>query len=218
MIDRILPAEVVSAVAYEDPACATLFPEESAVIARALDGRRQEFTTVRHCARVAMAGLGLAPRPVLPGERGAPQWPDGTVGSMTHCPGFRGAALARSRDIASVGIDAEPHEPLSEGLLERITLPSERARVTELGRDRPDVHWDRLTFTAKESVYKTWFPLTGRWLEWEDVELTFEPGRQTFQAGLRVPGPWVGGRELQSFAGRWLVTETHVLSAITVTG
>jgi len=28
----------------------------------------------------------------------------------------------------------------------------------------PGPSWDRLLFSAKESVYKAWFPLTGRWL------------------------------------------------------
>ncbi|WP_432103577.1 4'-phosphopantetheinyl transferase family protein [Streptomyces sp. bgisy091] len=216
MIGRILPPEVATAEASEDPAGASLFPEESAVIDRAFEKRRREFATVRHCARLAMAELGLAPRPVLPGERGAPRWPEGIVGSMTHCPGYRAAALARSSDIASVGIDAEPHEPLPEGLFERITTPAERSALGELARDRPAVHWDRLVFTAKESVYKTWFPLTARWLDWEDAELTFEPETHDFHAALSVSGPSADARFPRAFTGRWLITETHVLSAIAV--
>ncbi|WP_306332212.1 4'-phosphopantetheinyl transferase [Streptomyces sp. KL109B] len=73
----------------------TLSRQEEALIARAVPKRRNEFTTVRACAHDALAGLGLAPVPLLPDERGAPGWPPGVVGSMTHCPGYGAAAVPR---------------------------------------------------------------------------------------------------------------------------
>jgi len=109
VIEEILPAEVVAVEALADPPGVTLFPEEEAVIAKAVDKRRREFSTVRHCARLALAMLGLPRSPLLPGERGAPQWPVGVVGSMTHCAGYRAAAVARASDMVTIGIDAEPH-------------------------------------------------------------------------------------------------------------
>ena len=126
MIEEILPAEVVAVEALADPPGVTLFPEEEAVIAKAVDKRRREFSTVRHCARLALATLGLPRSPLLSGERGAPQWPVGVVGSMTHCAGYRAAAVARARDVVTIGIDAEPHAVLPEGVLEVVALPEER--------------------------------------------------------------------------------------------
>ncbi len=47
--------------------------------------------------------------PILPGERGAPGWPVGVVGSMTHCDGYRGrgpgapAGAAHHRDRRGAG-------------------------------------------------------------------------------------------------------------------
>ena len=38
----------------------------------------------------------------------------------------------------------------------------------------------------------------------------------TFRAALRVPGPVVDGRELASFAGRWVVRDGLVITAIAV--
>ncbi|NDZ87966.1 4'-phosphopantetheinyl transferase, partial [Streptomyces sp. SID10115] len=78
-----VPVTVVET--HEDPADAVLFPAEEAVVANAVDKRRKEFTTVRHCARTALARIGVPAAPILPGHRGAPGWPDGVVGSMTHC-------------------------------------------------------------------------------------------------------------------------------------
>ncbi|WP_158717200.1 4'-phosphopantetheinyl transferase family protein [Streptomyces sp. NRRL F-4474] len=77
----------------------------------AVAARRREFATVRRCARQSLAALGIPPMPLLPGERGAPLWPRGTVGSMTHCLGYRAAAAARADEITALGIDAEPHQP-----------------------------------------------------------------------------------------------------------
>ena len=116
MIEEILPAEVAAVEARADPPDVMLFPEEEAVIAKAVDKGRREFSTVRHCARLALATLGLPRSPLLPWERGAPQWPVGVVGSMTHCAGYRAAAVARARDVVTIGIDAEPHAVLPDGV------------------------------------------------------------------------------------------------------
>jgi 4'-phosphopantetheinyl transferase EntD len=34
-----------------------------------------------------------------------------------------------------------------------ITLPEQRSRLERLDATHPDVHWDRLLFSAKESVW-----------------------------------------------------------------
>ncbi|MGN5635089.1 4'-phosphopantetheinyl transferase family protein [Streptomyces sp. AC154] len=91
MIERLVPASVSCACSHEDHWGAdTLFPEEAAQVARSTPARRAEFTSVRACARRAMTRLGRAPVPVLRGPRGAPLWPPGLVGSMTHCQGVPG--------------------------------------------------------------------------------------------------------------------------------
>ncbi|MGS2642826.1 4'-phosphopantetheinyl transferase superfamily protein [Streptosporangium sp. LJ11] len=212
MIEKILPSWVASSECFEDPPDVVLFPEEEAAVARAVDKRRREFGTARHCARRALADLGLPPVPILPGERGAPGWPAGVVGAITHCAGYRAAAV--SLEALAVGIDAEPHEPLPDGVLPAVSLPEERAAIAELD---DGVHWGRLLFSAKESVYKAWFPLARRWLGFEEAHLTFSSSG-TFTARLLVPGPRVEGRELTGFTGRWLVSDGLVVTAIAVPG
>jgi 4'-phosphopantetheinyl transferase EntD len=210
VLDEVLPAAVASAEARDDPADAWLFPAEEALLARAVDKRRREFTTVRHCARAALGELGLPPVPILPGERGAPRWPAGVVGSMTHCAGYRAAAVARAADLLTIGIDAEPDQPLPEGVAEAVALPDELAR---LRAERPVPNWDRLLFSAKESVYKAWFPLTRRWLDFADARLDLDPAG-TFTAHLLVPPPTIAGRPLTGFAGRWLARDGLLVTVI----
>ncbi|BCL17275.1 4'-phosphopantetheinyl transferase family protein [Micromonospora sagamiensis] len=215
MIERILPPAVVVVESFTDPTDLTLHPDEEPLVANAVEKRRREFTTVRDCARRAMARLGIPPAPVLSGARGVPIWPTGVVGSMTHCDGYRGAALAPAASVASVGVDAEPHAALPDGVLDAIALPAERTRTAALRATDPTVCWDRLLFSAKESVYKAWFPLTGRWLDFSEADIVVDPDG-TFAARLLVPGPVLGGTQVTTFPGRFLVDDGLILTAVTL--
>ena len=186
MIEEILPATVASTEMFEDPPDVRLFPEEEAVLARAVGKRRREFATARACARDALARLGLPPAPILPGEQGAPQWPQGIAGSITHCSGYRAAAVASARNILTIGVDAESDGALPDGVLDVVSLPAERARLRDLASAAPGTSWDRLLFSAKEATYKAWFPLTRRWLGFEDADITISPADGIFQVRLLV--------------------------------
>lgn len=216
MIKGILPATVACAEVFRDLPDAVLFPDEQAAVRGAVESRRTEFRTVRHCARTALGELGVPPVPILPGPRREPRWPDGIVGSMTHCAGYRAAAVARAADIASLGIDAEPHEALPDGMLPSVARPEEIARLTRLYARSPDVHWDRLTFSAKESVYKAWFPLARRWLGFHDASLTIDPDRQAFEVSLRDHRLPVDGRTLAALTGRWTVENDLITTSVVI--
>ncbi|MEV6123703.1 4'-phosphopantetheinyl transferase superfamily protein [Streptomyces sp. SID8352] len=224
MIETLLPGGVVTVEAHghDETGHGPLYPGEAELVERAVAKRRREFTVVRSCARRAMERLGVPPQAVLRGERGVPLWPDGLIGSMTHCDGFCAAALAHATELASLGIDAEPHGPLPEGVLAAVALPPEAERLRGLSARRPEVHWDRLLFSAKESVYKAWFPLTGKWLDFSeaDIEIVPDAGGSAATGALRaellVPGPTVSGRRLTHFEGRWTARDGLVATAITV--
>jgi 4'-phosphopantetheinyl transferase EntD len=215
MIERILPAVVSCSEAFCDPPGSTLFPAEEALVDRAVEHRRREFATSRACARSALAALGVSPAPILRGEGGAPQWPAGFVGSITHCAGYRAAAVARAGDVLTIGVDAEPAGTLPDGVLSQVSLPAERARLRELAAAAPGVCWDRVLFSAKESVYKAWFPLARRWLGFTEADVTIDPAGGTFRARLLVEGPVVCGRPVTGFTGRWLAADGLVLTTVT---
>lgn len=217
MIDDLLPAGVVTAEAFDDRDDESVFPGEEFVVARAVESRRREFVTARRCAREALATLGIAPAPILPGSKQEPVWPRGVVGSITHCVGYRGAAVAARSTLASLGIDAEPHVALSNSILEAVTVPTERPRLARLAERHPGTCWDKLLFSAKESVYKAWFPLTGRMLGFDEAELTIDAAAGTFSARLLVPGTrFDGAPAMTGFTGRFVVKDELVLTAVTV--
>jgi 4'-phosphopantetheinyl transferase EntD len=216
VIEEIVPKSAASAESFGGSLGTGLFPEEATLVARATEKRRREFTTGRECARGALAALGVAAAPILRGYRGAPLWPDGIVGSITHCAGYCAAAVARTQDLLTIGLDAEPNAALPGGVLELISLPAERARLRELAAAAPGIGWDRLLFCAKEAVYKAWFPLTGRWLGFADADITIDATERAFTARIQVPAPVIHGSALTSFTGRWLANEDLILTAIAV--
>jgi 4'-phosphopantetheinyl transferase EntD len=214
VIEHVLPTVVSAVETRTDPSGIELFPEEEAALGDAVEKRRREFTTVRGCARAAFAELGLPPRAIVSGEHGEPLWPAGIVGSMTHCDGYRACALAEAGAVMTVGIDAEPNLPLPAGLLPDVARPEELGRLRELARAQPGICWDRLLFSAKESVYKAWFPLARRWLGFEDASLRIDPRNGTFSAKLLVIGPLVEGVRVTGFSGRWVAGDGLLLTAI----
>ncbi len=217
LLRAVLPdmSGLVSAELYHDPPELAPHPEEEPLIARSVAKRRNEFVTVRHCARVAMGRLGIPEAPILKGEKGEPRWPDGLVGSLTHCEGYRGAVVGRSAAVRSVGIDAEPHGVLPGGVLDAISLPMERH---EIGVLPAGLHWDRILFCAKEATYKAWFPLTERWLGFEDAHITFEVDASGTAGGfvsrILIDPAARSGPPLSELAGRWSVADGLALTAI----
>jgi len=216
MIEAVLRPPVQAAEAFADDPV-VLFPEELAVVATASQRRRREFATARGCAHAALARLGLPPAAILPDRAGAPVWPKGVVGSITHCSGYRAAAVAPAAQVAAVGLDAEPNRPLrTDGMLDVIAREPERARLARLAALVPEVCWDKLLFSTKEAVYKAWYPLARSWLGFKAADVVFDPEGGTFTARLLVPGPPVGGSLLTTLSGRWLAGRGLLLAAVVI--
>jgi len=213
MIAELLPEGVVTVEGPTGVPLDRLFAEEEAALGRVTETRRNEFTLGRQCGRRALGGLGVAAQPILPGPSRQPVWPDGVVGSITHCARWCAAAVACSGSIASLGIDIEEHSALPDGVLESIAAGEELEWVE---RAESGVAWDRLLFSAKESVYKVLFPLTGRWLGFDGARIRIGPEEGSFQAEL-CDGPLrVGDRTMSVLSGRFGVSSDLLATAIWV--
>ena len=137
------------------------------------------------------------------------------VGSLTHCQGYRGAVVGLTQSVRSVGIDAEPHGVLPDGVLNAVSLPVERY---EIGALPGGLHWDRILFCAKEATYKAWFPLTQRWLGFEDAHITFDVDPSgvsgSFVSRILIDPAARSGPPLHRLEGRWSVGGGLALTAI----
>lgn len=220
--------ELLAAGRDEDAAIDNLWPAEAEASATYAPRRRAEYASVRDCAREALRGEGIAPAAIVKGQRGAPMFPPNVVGAITHTDGLRAAAIARQERFRSLGVDAEPHEGLPPGVLDAVSLPSERDWVGAVLAGEPELRVDKLLFSAKEATYKAWFPLTRRWLGFEDAELTFSTedvahtaagisARGAFSSRILIaPDVIDGGAPLHALSGRWVIDTGFVVAAIAV--
>jgi enterobactin synthetase component D / holo-[acyl-carrier protein] synthase len=180
---------------------------------RAIPKRQLEFVAGRRCAAAALATLGLTSHPLPIGRDGAPVWPTGVVGSITHTDGFVCAAAALARDAEGLGIDAEP--VLSRhrvSLVEHcIATRAELAAVTALARlDRAAAL--TLVFSAKEALYKCLYPLVGRVFDYleADVEDVDAAGHVTMRVLADLSSEWPAGSRV---GGRFEIVTDRVFTA-----
>ena len=190
----------------------TLHPAEVACVESAVEKRRGEFAAGRLCARRALAVLGIRDFPLLPDADRVPIWPLGVVGSISHCTGFFGAAVARCETTSGLGVDVELADPLERRLVPKICTPAEETRLACLPR-LAGVDWHKLVFSAKESVYKAYYPLSRTFLDFHDVDVVLDPDAGTFAATLvRHGAPTVAGA--RTFRGRYAFAGAHVFTAV----
>ena len=164
----------------------------------------QAAQRVRH--RPVLRAAGARPSwachavPILKGEKGEPCWPDGVVGSLTHCEGYRGAAVGPARQGAIGGNRRRTARRAAQRCARR-HQPAGGARRTRRGCPS-GLHWDRILFCAKEATYKAWFPVTRRWLGFEDAHIAFtvddggSSGR--FESRILIDGQAVSGPPLET--------------------
>lgn len=210
MIEVVLPRLVAAADAYGDEADASPFAEERRIVERAVETRRREFATGRACARRALGVFGVAPAPIGRTASGAPCWPAGFAGSITHCSGYRAAAVAPVALVAAIGIDAEPNEPLPDGVLDKVASAAEVQHLPRGGT----TCWARLLFSAKECVYKVWHPLQGTWLGFEDAAVTIDAARGTFTVRVEPQDGTEPPARLRTLEGRFHVEDRLLITAI----
>ena len=148
-----------------------LLPEEAESIASHAPHVRRASGAARIAGRALLARLGLPDHAIPKSASGAPVWPDGVLGSFAHEQEVAVAAVARSGDIAALGIDVEPAEPLPSELQALVLTKREQAQL-------PRASWSgRLVFAAKEAVYKAIAALDGTLLDYQDIETDLSAGR-----------------------------------------
>jgi len=189
MIENIAPTALSVFSILGDSMC-DCFPEELAFVRNAIEKRKKEFSRGRYCAHQAFRQLGELPIAIRVHATRRPIWPKGYQGSITHCRNYTAAAIGRASEFLAIGIDAEENLPLPQGIWEMISTPRDREGLSRLPSfpsqqpSRPVIAWERLVFSAKESVYKTWSCLTDQWLDFKDCTIEINPATDTFTAEI----------------------------------
>lgn len=145
-----------------------LLGELPAETERYAEKRREEFLLGRWVAKSALAELGVEVGVLRIAAERAPRWPAGFVGSITHCTGYAGAAVAKVGTLRGVGIDAQPiAASKSREALKRTATDAE---IALLGI-ADDMAARTVAFSAKEALYKALAPTVGAYFGFEAARI-----------------------------------------------
>jgi 4'-phosphopantetheinyl transferase EntD len=209
--DDVIVEEVDPASSLDE-----LLPDERAMVERAVDKRVRDFRAGRQCAHRALARLGQPLAPLINDANRAPVWPQGVVGSISHCAGLAAAAVAKTDTRRAIGIDVEPDSPIERKLWSSITREAELAWLARLPSARAG-HVAKLLFSCKETFFKLQFPTTRQMLGFEAVELSLgdvllEPfGVFSLTIVQDLPTPFEAGERL---VGRFTCVDGFVRTAM----
>jgi len=140
--------------------------------------RKEHYRSGRICAREVLSKLGTLGQPVLrdPQTR-EPLWPEGISGAITHSGKWAAAAAGKTSDVLGIGIDLEDLERQVDSRISRhVCIPEEQKWLQECGEDFLEQNL-KIIFSAKESIFKAFFPYTRTYLHFHDARILME---QTF--------------------------------------
>lgn len=197
-----------SGALLQDAPITAAYPGEAAAVANAVLSRKREFFAGRWHARTALKALGGPAIEIAVGPDRAPIWPDGFVGSISHCHDYCAAIAGARADFAGLGLDIDSDVPLSQGVSEMILHPMDTCTS--------GVVHSKLCFVIKEAVYKALYCITARFLSFEAVSLVIDPAQHRFQATLHdAISREIVGR--MHFAGSYVHTPGHFAAALAIT-
>lgn len=156
----------------------------------AAPSRRLQFLAGRFCAAQALRALGVADwqQQLRRDVNGGPAWPTGVTGSITHTDGFVSAAVGRTTDVESIGIDTEQtiSEPRARTVASVIAWPIEVAAARACGLTRLEAL--TLVFSAKETIFKCLYRRVGQMFHFHDVRVVdVNSIERTFRARVVKP-------------------------------
>ncbi len=168
----LFPESVVTAEMKVVPVMINcIYPTERTFIQAAHNRRQYEFIAGRLGARAALEGFGITNFPILIGNGGAPCWPQGIVGSISHTKTNCGICIARRSSVRGLGLDIEDVVPMDSTMLRQILTEIEYNWLMS----QPSFQHIRLActlFSAKECYYKCQYPITRSWLNFHDITVS----------------------------------------------
>jgi len=207
-LKRLLPAGVQAVVSTQAPNDEGLQPAiEKAGMDSMQPVRRSEFIHGRACARAALTAMNFPNQAIPVGTSREPVWPDGIVGSISHCGSVAAAVTARQKDLSALGIDLESACPLDEKLLPMICRAEEKDSLKESAQP---LLIAKLIFSAKESIYKCIWPSVRQFVDFQEIGISIDQG-----AGSFVPVTWADHLPpalMARIAGRYLLCEGWIIT------
>lgn len=174
VVPQALPEFACFAVKRKSDGYVNAFLGQEARMSRHLRGHRLEsFQMGRAAAHVALEGLGRNLGPIGVGEHREPVWPNGVIGSISHTNDLAVALVAPAEATDGVGVDIEERRYAPE-LADQVPRPEEAEWLSQLSDDDREASLLAL-FSAKETIFKAFFPRVGSFFGFDVALLHPEP-------------------------------------------
>lgn len=147
-----------------------LFPEEKLLTKKFESPRINSFCSGRYCAHKCLDEFGIHSTAVLMKKNGAPQWPDGFVGSISHSKKYAGAVVANKESYQSIGFDIEEVNRIQPDIWHLLFTKGEQLFLSKHTLHEQQV-LATIFFSIKESFYKFSSGLTSDFIDFLDVEV-----------------------------------------------
>ncbi|WP_193187617.1 4'-phosphopantetheinyl transferase family protein [Nisaea sediminum] len=146
-------------------------------LVEAVPMRRAAHLAGRVCAREALRAAGAGESLVGRDRSGAPVWPAGFRGSITHAGRTAAAAAIRAAACRGIGLDYEivMTGAAAEEISDLVLRPADRRGIASLAGTSFE-EGATLVFSLKESLYKAISPSLGGFTGFEDAELAWIGG------------------------------------------
>lgn len=152
-------------------------------------------------AQEALLALGGPAETVGRDRYGAPVWPPGFVGSLSHSGGASAVLVARREECAAVGLDWETVGRFDISQWPALFTPREIETLRRVPRTSRDA-LATVLFGAKEAIQKARYAATHAWSELTRLEVVLDVERKKFSV-----------RGDETLAGHFLVNRRTAVAA-----
>ncbi|MES2591099.1 MAG: 4'-phosphopantetheinyl transferase superfamily protein [Bacteroidota bacterium] len=179
LINHSFPSGIISCFTDQTVSENILFEEEKKQAEDYESVRMLDFCRGRYCAHTCCDKIQLK-APILNSVSGAPIWPKGLVGSISHSKNLAGAIVANKSSYKSLGVDIETLGRVEKKLWNLFFTSNEIEFISSANPEEQDFY-STLFFSMKESFYKMQFPITNAFLDFKDCEVVFLENRYFIQ-------------------------------------
>ena len=164
--------------------------------------------------RRALSKFDLESVPILRNTKSRePYWPKSVRGSITHSEGFAAAAVGLTKDVSGIGIDLESLSRIVDFNIRRhVCVDKEREFLESLPTEQAN-HYLRIIFSAKESIFKCFFPISQTYLYFQDAEIIIDDKNCEFSFLLSKACTGITSAGFQH-SGRFSIKDELLLTSI----
>ena len=173
--------------------------------------RLTDLATGRYCAIKALEQLGIQNATIPIGADRAPIWPEGIVGSISHCDKLVGAIIAKKTDHISLGLDIEEVGRVTPDLWDLVFTENEKVYLCSLTGRKLEEHSTAI-FSIKEAFYKFQHPITKIFLDFLDVEVSLPTFEQVIVLEESVSQEYL----IRKNKADWFIEKDCIISIITI--